>query len=787
MDILISLGSSAADALPIRTASTWPQFVQWLYQLPRKAAGLTPAEHAYLKQFPSKSPEGERIHADKSGPYVVLADFGGGRRALDSLLGSYGVPLDFDSGQVTAEVIAQVLTGYSYVAYTTYAHGPDAERWRVFVPVARPMTHTEHYATWQMLSHAFPGGADPAAKDPSRLSYLPGTCLNPDAARMFHADGAFLQPAPAIEPPTTALQVPSAGPVPGWAGPSDDETLIAVACSLRLRPDEKFGHPIHFAMLWAGDEAWLGEKFPPSASEQGQTYSRTQADMALAGELAFFTGSDLERMHRLMLASGLARDDEDWQTRKALRACERACENAKQWYFMSRDTTGIEQAVDSKGPAAAPAPPTDMSAMEALQINVGAMPGLNDYWSDHETGEFIHRPTGKHHPATVVDNIIGKDARIALYSSRPVHGMTWAPGYPERFQIKDIDPTDEKGAACWLYNRYQAPRTPTRAGDVTLWLSLVQRLYPDDWQHIVHYFADAVQHPARKCNHALVLGSGVHGIGKDTLLLPLRHAVGPKNYSTIRPGALTDNTNPWVASRVVHISESRDGGEGFHSVSRYEFYERCKDLAAAPPVTIEVNDKYIRKHQVLNVLRLVITTNHAVDGLYLDPEDRRHYCAWSDAEKMSEAEGAAIHAWYDAGGLDYVANFLATYDLGATAWNHAARPLQTAWWQLLVAGGRSAEDERFTDAVEKLGRPEWLTTAQIAAAGGTELAGWMGNPANRRKVEREMDRAGYRRLPNPQEPKRGRWFVEGRQVPIYRRSDLPERVLLERFKLTAAG
>lgn len=794
LDFMLSLGRAASDAYPQRIATTWAQFVEWLYQfhLSRTPAGISAEEYQYLKGFPSKSPEGQRLHADKDGAYVVLADFGGHRRHLDTVIASYGVPLDIDTN-ISADEIARTLAGFTYVAYTTYAHGVAGERWRVFVPVAAPMANASHYATWGTLNALFGDRADVAAKDPSRLSYLPGKTIYPTAAQFFHGAGTLFPPTPATEV-VTVLQAPSSGPVLGWAGPSDDETLLAIACSHRLRPDERMGYPIHFAMLWTANEDWLAIQFPPSSSETGQRYSRTQADMALAGELSYWTGSDRERMIRLMQASGLARDDEDWMERKVARAVDRAIENAKQWHFMTalkpaepvREmvvTIGTPNPEQQPSGPVIPPPPASMevaNAQAALIMNAGAMPGLNDYWAYLPNGDFIHRPSGEHHPATTVDLLIGKEARMALVPSRPVHRMTWAPGYPERFQVKDMDPTDHRASECWLYNRYEPPQPHTRIGDVSLWLGLLQRLYPDDWKHIRNYCADAVQAPGQKCNHALVLGSGVHGIGKDTLLAPLRHAVGHRNFVIIKPSDLVDNTNPWVASRIVQVSESRDLGEGHNGISRYEMYERCKDLAAAPPATIMCNDKYVKKHQVLNVLRPIITTNHAVDGLYMDPEDRRHYCAWSDAAKMTEEESTAIWQWYNSGGMDYVANYLSTFDLAAEGWNRTAAPARTPWWYQLVDNGRPAEDERFKDAIERVGKPEWLTLAKVAEAGGLELAGWMQQSGNKRKVEREMDRAGYRKFPNPQET-RGRWYVEGQRVAVYRRADITPRDLLAKF------
>jgi hypothetical protein len=43
-----------------------------------------------------------------------------------------------------------------------------------------------------------------------------------------------------------------------------------------------------------------------------------------------------------------------------------------------------------------------------------------------------------------------------------------------------------------------------------------------------------VQRPQEKINHALVLG-GAQGIGKDTLLEPVKRAVGPWNFEGVSP------------------------------------------------------------------------------------------------------------------------------------------------------------------------------------------------------------------------------------------------------------
>lgn len=802
--MLISLGARASDATPQRIETTWPDFVTWLYQCSRIQAGISPAEYAHLKTFPSKSPEGRRIHDDKDGPYAVLADFGGGRREYASLLHSSGVPLDFDAGWITQDIIQATLAGTAYLAFTTYAHQPGAERWRVFVPAARPMTADEHTAAWFHLSGLFNGSADPAAKDATRLSYLPGRTLLPDAARIFHADGAFFQPIPVAPAAPSVLQTDGGGPVPGWAGPIDDVELLTIACNTRTRPDERFGAPIHFAQLWAANPEWLGQRFPSAA----QPWDYTQADMALAGELIYWTGRDTERSLDLLRQSGLAAvrgGDTDWHDRKAPLAVERAAANAKQYHFMKGGAESTQPAqatgdalvnvagftislnvndvpAGTDAPTAPPAPSVVDTAVAATLANIpaGASVTLNDFFAFLPDHTYIHRQSGVAISAASVDEAIGKEARQVLVPTVPVHSYTWAPGYPERFTLDAMDPTHVGGESVWLYNQYRAPRAPQAGGDVSQWLDLLRRLYPDDADHIVNYFADAVQHPGRKCNHALVLGSGVHGTGKDTLLAPLQYAVGDKNFRVIKPYQLAETFTPWMRSVVVQVSESRDMGEGFASISRYEMYERCKDLAAAPPKSLDCNEKFKGQYPVANVMRLVITTNHQTDGLHMDPNDRRHYCAWSDAEKMTEPDAMAIYRWYENGGLEAVAHYLRTLDLNARGFNRTAPPLRTGWWHQLVAGGASNEEDRFSDALDKLGRPDWVTLAHVAEAGGLELAGWIAAPQNRRKMEREMVKGGYQRLPNPHD-KRGRWSFNAVQTVIYRRSDVPAKILVAKF------
>ena len=112
-----------------------------------------------------------------------------------------------------------------------------------------------------------------------------------------------------------------------------------------------------------------------------------------------------------------------------------------------------------------------------------------------------------------------------------------------------------------------------------------------------------MQRPAEKINHALLLG-GAPGIGKDTILHPVRYAVGAWNFAEVTPVQLLGRFNGFIKSVILRINEARDLGE----INRYAFYEHCKPLTAAPPEVLRCDEKNIREYSVPNVVGVIITS-----------------------------------------------------------------------------------------------------------------------------------------------------------------------------------
>jgi len=100
-----------------------------------------------------------------------------------------------------------------------------------------------------------------------------------------------------------------------------------------------------------------------------------------------------------------------------------------------------------------------------------------------------------------------------------------------------------------------------------------------------------VQRPQEKINHALLLG-GVPNIGKDTILEPVKHAIGPWNFQDVSPKQVLGRFNGFLKAVILRISEARDLGD----FDRFQFYEHMKTYTAAPPDVLRIDEKNLREY-----------------------------------------------------------------------------------------------------------------------------------------------------------------------------------------------
>ncbi|WP_271577965.1 primase-helicase family protein [Bradyrhizobium sp. CCBAU 11361] len=370
-----------------------------------------------------------------------------------------------------------------------------------------------------------------------------------------------------------------------------------------------------------------------------------------------------------------------------------------------------------------------------------------------------------------------------LDQNRPVEQMTWAPGEPALLEGHLIS---EGGwiprAGCTILNLYRPP-TLDRGNPcgARRWLDHIRRVYPGDADHILHWLAHRVQRPQEKINHALVLG-GAQGIGKDTLIEPVKRAVGPWNLHEVSPKQMLGRFNGFLKSVILRISEARDLGE----IDRFAFYDHMKAVTAAPPDVLRIDEKNVREYSVPNVCGVLITTNHKTDGIYLSADDRRHYVAWSDLvkEDFSAEYWTELWRWYDDGGDRDVAAWLASIDL--TAFNPKAPPPKTEAFWAIVDASRAPEDAELADVLDRLGNPDAVTLVQVQAMASDGFEIWLGDRKNRRQIPHRFEQCGYVVVRN--NTRDGLWVINRRRQVIYARANLPLRDrLAAATKMTGAS
>jgi hypothetical protein len=358
---------------------------------------------------------------------------------------------------------------------------------------------------------------------------------------------------------------------------------------------------------------------------------------------------------------------------------------------------------------------------------------------------------------------ISISATFWLDNHRGVTQMTWCPGFPMLIQdqmVVDGGWIERPDVMC--FNHYRPPRL--QLGDARkaeLWLDHVRRIYPDDADHILKWLAQRVQCPQEKINHALVLG-GPQGIGKDTLLEPLKYAVGPWNFHEVSPSHLLGRFNAFVKSVILRVNEARDLGE----VDRFKFYDHAKIYTAAPPDVLRVDEKYLREHYVFNVLGFILTKNHKIDGIFLPADDRRHYVAWSDRTKedFTQEYWPALWRYYADGGFSHVAAYLMEFDL--SGFDPKMPPPRTAAFWDIVNTSRAPEDAELADVLDKLGKPDAVTLAELVAAANGGIAEWLLDRRNRRALPHRLERCEYVSVRNPY-AKDGLWKLKGARQVIY--------------------
>jgi len=159
-------------------------------------------------------------------------------------------------------------------------------------------------------------------------------------------------------------------------------------------------------------------------------------------------------------------------------------------------------------------------------------------------------------------------------------------------------------------------------------------------------------------------------------------------------------------------------------------------------------------------------TNYRTNGLYLPADDRRHYVAWSEAQKEEfEAEyWSRLYAWFDAEGSGHVAAYLSALDL--SGWDPKAPPPKTPAFWMMADNARAPESAGLADALERLGWPEATTIEHVCSRAGTETDEFLRDRRNRTRLPYLFESCAYFAEPNHFR-KDHLWSINGRRQVIY--------------------
>ena len=553
------------------------------------------------------------------------------------------------------------------------------------------------------------------------------------------------------------------------------------------------GTPIAPAPAWLIEKARAASKKATASSSARRDTGAAHCDLERLADALKELPNPLPEADDLRSEMGLQGGWEDWnKVGMAIYAADRRDVGLRMFKDYSAKNAELydEANTEDKWLKFDSSPPTDIGPGWLFKLVWKINPTWDrvsldrNFYAHLPSGRFIFTTLLDNWPASSVDDALPPvqityvDAtgatkvkkikpHVWLSQNRPVHQTTWQPGMAPIIENKLFTNegvwVEQRGTRS--FNYYRPPTLIT--GDAKLagpWLDLVDIVVGDTRPHVLAYFAHRVQKPHEKINHCLVFG-GAPGIGKDSMIEPLRLAVGPHNFSEVDPSRMLDKYNKWLRAVVLRISEARDLGD----VNRYQFYEKLKLYTVAPPPVLVIEEKYIPAYPIANVVGIVITTNHK-DGLYLPEDDRRCHVSWSDAKVEDEDYFARYWSWLNTGGDGHVAAFLRDYDI--SRFNPTAPPPKTeAFWEM-VETGVPTEAHEIANVIEVgMKSPDALNVVQFKNAIPLESDLRVWAQKNDKLLPRRIAEAGYVLVRNPNDG-RGRWKIGDSRTPVYVKSSL---------------
>ena len=513
-------------------------------------------------------------------------------------------------------------------------------------------------------------------------------------------------------------------PVITWRDPGGVDAIITLGRSSRSARST-FGGAPSFADLFDAKDDVLAPAYP---DDHGKGYDASRADMAMATHCMFFTGCNCEMTKEIMRKSSLDRDK--WEKReknylemtilKAFR--QHDLENV---YRGRRDAQpklpGVPQTPVPPPPGGTPIPPPPPPPEDPVPIMLPRT-GPEFLFPDQQpvyfkgcvyiydidrimapdgqimsTNGFNVRFGGRSFMLNQKNNKIITNPSEAFLSSphnecTTVRELGFDPFKPVGF----ISQTN-KGIR--RVNSYSDQRGDQIEGDVTPFMTHVEKLLPNEWDRevLLTYLAACLQKIGHKFQWCVLL-QGVEGNGKTVFYRCLEQAVGPVYCHQVDPGDLTNKFNAWIARRLLI------GIEEIAVKGKWEIADRLKPLITNERVPLQ--GKGEDQTTTDNCANFFMTSNHK-DAVLKTKHDRR-YCVFYTHQQeacdikndgMSGTYFKDLYKWLKSGGYAHVSHYLANRPLSSKVdlFGRAPRTTSTAE---AIKESRPAAEVEVLDAIE---------------------------------------------------------------------------------------
>lgn len=454
-----------------------------------------------------------------------------------------------------------------------------------------------------------------------------------------------------------------------WMGYTDDNDLISRALD-SASVGSAFGARATFSDLWHRNVDKLAAAYP----DDGREFNESSADQALAQHLAFWTGADCERMHRLMLQSGLVREkwDEDVHASYLRRTILKAAtmqEDVHKLVQLEPKAAELSDNINNQQAAATTQgyEPVLVSGFQYLPVDsqIEHFKGCVYVQKNHcaltpdgsllKPDQFRATYGGYVFALDANNDKQTKNAWEAFVESQAirfpkVHQTWFRPDLP----FGHIEQHEGR----LMVNSYIPIEQPRAQGDVTPFLNHLAKLLPDqrDRDIVLYYMAAIVQFKGHKFQWAPLI-QGAEGNGKSLLSKVVEYCVSERYSHFPRADEIGEKFNDWLFDKIFIGVE-----DVYVPEQKRELLEVLKPMITANRLA----KRAMQAGQVMEPLcaNFIFNSNHK-DALRKTKNDRRtavFFCAQQSAEDIERdfepGYFPKIYTWLREGGYSMVNDYL---------------------------------------------------------------------------------------------------------------------------------